>query len=87
MSSEAPLRIAVLSRDPNLYSTSRLLEAGEQRGHKMYVIDYVRCYLDINHDCPRVLYRDVICVSSMQSSRGSGHRTHSTERQSSGSSS
>ena len=27
------MKIAVLSRNPRLYSTRRLVEAGEQRGH------------------------------------------------------
>lgn len=51
------LRIAVLSKDLNLYSTRRLREAGSERGHTMYVINYERCYLDVNPTRPRVLYQ------------------------------
>ena len=29
------LRIALLASDPELYSNRRLLEAGEERGHRM----------------------------------------------------
>jgi ribosomal protein S6--L-glutamate ligase len=32
------MRIAVLASDPELYSNKRLMEAGEQRGHKMSFI-------------------------------------------------
>lgn len=35
------MKIAVLSRNPRLYSTRRLVEAGRERGHEMVVID--RC--------------------------------------------
>ena len=34
------MKIAVLSRNPRLYSTRRLVEAGQQRGHEMVVIDH-----------------------------------------------
>ena len=36
------MKIAVLSRNPRLYSTRRLVEAGQQRGHEMVVIDTLR---------------------------------------------
>ena len=32
------MKIAVLSRNPRLYSTRRLVEAGIERGHEMVVI-------------------------------------------------
>ena len=35
------MRIAILSRNPDLYSTRRLKEAGEQRGHIVDVIENV----------------------------------------------
>jgi ribosomal protein S6--L-glutamate ligase len=50
------MKIAILSHKPGLYSTRRLKEAGQQRGHEMQVIDYLRCYIDITSDQPRVLY-------------------------------
>ncbi len=52
------MEIAILSRNPKLYSTRRLKEAGEQRGHKVRVIDYLRCYMDITSRQPRVLYQE-----------------------------
>jgi glutathione synthase/RimK-type ligase-like ATP-grasp enzyme len=42
------MKIAILSQDSNLYSTRRLKEAGEARGHEMRVIHYLRCYMNIN---------------------------------------
>lgn len=51
------MNIAVLSRNSKLYSTRRLVEAGQARGHTMRVIDYLRCYMDITSAKPRVIYR------------------------------
>ncbi len=51
------MKIAILSRDSKLYSTSRLKEAGEQLGHEMRVIDHMRCYMDITSHRPKVLYQ------------------------------
>ncbi len=41
------MKIAILSRNKNLYSTRRLFEACEQRGHEPMVLDVLRCYMDI----------------------------------------
>ena len=41
------LKIGILSRDQNLYSTRRLKEAAEERGHHVEVIDYLSCYMNI----------------------------------------
>jgi ribosomal protein S6--L-glutamate ligase len=41
------MRVAILSRNPKLYSTRRLKEAGEARGHKVEVIDHMKCVLFI----------------------------------------
>ena len=49
------LRIAVLSRENN-YSTRRLVEEGEARGHTVEVIDTTRCYIAINALAPEVHY-------------------------------
>lgn len=42
------MQIAILSRNKNLYSTRRLKEAAEQRGHTVRVIDPLSCYMNIN---------------------------------------
>jgi ribosomal protein S6--L-glutamate ligase len=49
------LRIAVLSREDN-YSTRRLVQEGEDRGHTIEVIDTTRCYMAINAMSPEVHY-------------------------------
>lgn len=51
------MRIAILSRNPNLYSTRRLKEAGETLGHTVDVIDTLRCYMDITSNNPSVRYK------------------------------
>ena len=51
------MKIAILSRKASLYSTKRLKEAGEKRGHEMHVVDYLRCYMDITSLRPKVIYQ------------------------------
>jgi ribosomal protein S6--L-glutamate ligase len=51
------MKIVILSRKSSLYSTRRLKEAGEKRGHQVRVIDYVRCYMDITSHRPKVMYQ------------------------------
>lgn len=51
------MRIAILSRNPNLYSTRRLKEAGEARGHEVDIIDTLHCYMDITSSKPTVRYK------------------------------
>lgn len=50
------MNIVVLSRDKELYSTSRLVEAGEKRGHKVRVIDPLKCNLVIEKKNPKIIY-------------------------------
>lgn len=50
------LRVAILSREPNNYSTKRLVHEGEERGHTVEVIDTTRCYMAINALAPEVHY-------------------------------
>ena len=48
------MKIAILSRNPELYSTQRLVESGLGRGHDVRVIDYARCYMGIKSHRPMV---------------------------------
>ena len=41
------MKIAILSRNTKLYSTVRLVEAARQRGHRVRVLDPLRCYMRI----------------------------------------
>ncbi len=50
------MRIFILSRNKNLYSTSRLVEAGNRRGYNVRVIDYMRCYMNITSSKPTIFY-------------------------------
>jgi len=50
------LRLGVLSRGPSLYSTKRIVEAAEERGHDVRVIDYLRCYMNITTRKPSVRF-------------------------------
>ncbi len=51
------MKIAILSRNRKLYSTRRLVEACEQRGHEVHVIDTLRCYMNITSDRPELHYK------------------------------
>ena len=50
------MRIGILSRAPKSYSTRRLVEAAEGRGHEVRVLDYLRCTMDITSGKPRVFF-------------------------------
>src|ERR1700733_14353090 len=55
-SSEITVKIAILSMRPKLYSTHRLVEAAEKRGHEVTVINTLRCYMNITPDNPTIHY-------------------------------
>src|SRR3546814_8648584 len=52
----ASMKIGLLSRNANLYSTTRLKEAAEGRGHEVRVIDYLSCVMDITSHKPAIRY-------------------------------
>lgn len=51
------MKIAILSRNPKLYSTRRLVEAAEAKGHEVHVLDVLRCYMNITSMKPEVHYK------------------------------
>ncbi|HEY5674820.1 MAG TPA: 30S ribosomal protein S6--L-glutamate ligase [Malonomonas sp.] len=51
------MKIAILSRNPNLYSTRRMVEAGTELGHEIRVIDPLRCYMTIATQRPTIHYK------------------------------
>ena len=61
------LKIAILSRNPNLYSTQRLKMAGELQGHEMHVIDHTKCDIIIEQKKPQIFL-----LRSLRSRRGVG---------------
>lgn len=54
------MEIGILSRNPKLYSTRRLVEAAEFRGHVVQVIDILKCYMNITANQPSVHYKKQI---------------------------
>ena len=53
----SPLKIAILSRGPRLYSTSRLKEAALKRGHSVKVLDTTQFGLYLESGQPDLTYR------------------------------
>ncbi len=53
------MKIAILSRNAKLYSTKRLVEAGQQRGHEVVVLDHLKCDLVIEAGQPAIIYKGV----------------------------
>jgi ribosomal protein S6--L-glutamate ligase len=51
------MKIVILSRQPALYSTRRLIEAGEKMGHEMLVVDHLKCNIEIEKKDPKVFYK------------------------------
>jgi len=51
------LKIAILSRNRALYSTKRLIEAIENRGHKPLILDHLKCDIVIERDKPGIIYQ------------------------------
>ncbi len=51
------MKIAILSRNSRLYSTSRLVEAAKAHGHEAHVIDTLKCYMDISSSKPAIWYQ------------------------------
>lgn len=50
------MKIAVLSRNPKLYSTRRLVEAAHQKGHECVVLDHLKCTMVSEHAKPTIFY-------------------------------
>jgi ribosomal protein S6--L-glutamate ligase len=51
------MHIAILSRNRQLYSTRRLVEAARLRGHEVTVVDPLKCVIDVTSRRPAVHYR------------------------------
>ncbi|MBX7093364.1 MAG: 30S ribosomal protein S6--L-glutamate ligase [Flavobacteriales bacterium] len=51
------MKIAILSRNPKLYSTRRLVEAAKLRGHDVVVLDHLKCTMVNEHGKPRMYYK------------------------------
>lgn len=51
------MRIVILSRQPELYSTRALVEAGRQRGHSMHVMDTLQFDIRVSRRNPQLFYQ------------------------------
>lgn len=51
------MKIAILSRIPTLYSSVRLMEAAQARGHQARVLDPTHCYMNITAMKPSIQYQ------------------------------
>ncbi|HZW63334.1 MAG TPA: 30S ribosomal protein S6--L-glutamate ligase [Flavobacteriaceae bacterium] len=52
------MNIVILSRNAGLYSTDRLVEEGRNRGHKVEVIDPLKCDLILEKKKPTIFYKN-----------------------------
>ncbi len=50
------MKIAMLARNPHLYSHRRLKEVAEDRGHELHIINTLRCYMSIASRRPEIYY-------------------------------
>lgn len=50
------MKIALLTRNPRLYSHVRLIDTAEKRGHEIVPIDYLKCYMNITSKKPELRY-------------------------------
>jgi len=50
------MRIAILTRLPSYYSEQRLSEEGKKRGHDVALIQYPKCYINLDSGEPEVRY-------------------------------
>lgn len=51
------MKIGILSRNRELYSTSKLVENAVKRGHEIHVIDPLRCYMNITSHKPSIHFK------------------------------
>lgn len=51
------LRIGLLASNPELPSNQRILEAGEERGHRIRFYDIRQCYMKLDAEHPEIHYR------------------------------
>ncbi len=52
------MKIAILSRNPRLYSTNSLAQAAKKAGHEVRVIDYLKCHMNIASMRPTIFLGD-----------------------------
>ncbi|MGB2224446.1 MAG: 30S ribosomal protein S6--L-glutamate ligase [Polaribacter sp.] len=51
------MRIVILSRNPKLYSTRRLVEAAQKRKHEVLIVDPLKCNIEMEKKSPKIFYK------------------------------
>jgi ribosomal protein S6--L-glutamate ligase len=51
------MKILILSRNKNLYSTARLIEAATAHGHEVEIVDYMHCNIIIERGKPSIFHK------------------------------
>lgn len=51
------MKILMLARNPKLYSHQRLIEAAEERGHTLDIVNTLQCYMNITSHRPAVIFQ------------------------------
>jgi ribosomal protein S6--L-glutamate ligase len=51
------MKLALMCRNPDLYSHKRLVEAAQMRGHEIDIVDHLKCYINITSRRPSVRYQ------------------------------
>jgi ribosomal protein S6--L-glutamate ligase len=51
------MKLGILSRSKKIYSTRRLIEAAEKRGHDVKVVNVLKCYMNITANNPDIYYK------------------------------
>ncbi|MCF8060278.1 MAG: RimK family alpha-L-glutamate ligase [Bacteriovoracaceae bacterium] len=51
------MKLAILSKEPNNYSTKRLVDAAKKRGHTVKVLNTLKFAIDLEEESPDLFYR------------------------------
>jgi ribosomal protein S6--L-glutamate ligase len=57
------MKIALLCRNPHLYSHKRIIAAAKARGHEIDTINHLRCTIDIASHRPKIHYRGEVLAN------------------------
>ena len=51
------MKLVILSRQAQLYSTQQLINAGRKRGHEVLIVDHLKCNIEIEKKNPKIFYQ------------------------------
>ena len=60
------MKLAILSCAPNVYSTRRLKEAAEARGHTLRIINLTECFVNLSSSNPSIHYRGGEVITGLE---------------------